>query len=119
MAESKTVGAKNAATQYRRIIDAMERAAVVKAAPLDADQKREVQRLVKEESLSRAEAETQVREESSPEEEVETEDDYATMAAARHRSYLPFVEAGLMTVHEAVREVGANRSADGRGQERE
>lgn len=122
MAESKTVGAKGAAEQYRRIIEVIERGAAPEAVPpLDAEQRREVRRLMKDEGLSRADAETQIREETEPSgiDENETEDDYATMAATRHRSYLPFVEAGLMTVHEAVREVGSNRSADGRGQERE
>lgn len=37
------------------------------------------------------------------------------LAAIRHRSYLPLVKVGLMTPYQAIREAGANHSADGLG----
>lgn len=115
--ESPAEGAapKTDAEKYQTIIDAI--LAPQPPPPLSDVEESEIVRLVKEARMSRASAEVEVlgrRPKPSGDKEAER----ATLAATRHRSYVPYVEAGLMTVYEAVREVGANRSADGRGQER-
>lgn len=103
------------AAKYRAIIESLTE--VPPPAPLSKEERREVQRLMADNEWKREEAEEEVLS-KRPGDEEDEDREYVQQAALRHKSYLPFVEAGLMTVYEAVREVGANRSADGRGQER-
>ena len=113
----KTPDTSTPAGQYRVIIDGLM--AEPEDVPITPDEEAEICRLVKDARMSRAKATADVLGARPEEESNDKEAVFAQQAVLRHRSYLPFVEAGLMTVYEAVREVGANRSADGRGQERE
>jgi hypothetical protein len=109
-----------AAKAYAQLIDAL--ITWEEAEELTPAEKKEVVRRVKELDMTRADAEAEVREEredAQKDADKEENEERTNLAVLRHRSYLPFVRAGLMTVAEAVREVGANRSADGLGQERE
>jgi hypothetical protein len=112
MTDEKTL---SAGKKYKALIESLT--AVPPPPPISPEEETEILRLVKEARMSRAAAEVDVIGER-PKVAEDKEDKYARQAVLRHRSYLPFVEAGVMTIYEAVREVGANRSADGRGQER-
>lgn len=115
--KKETLDTSTPAGQYRAIIEGLM--AEPEDVPITPDEETEIRRLVKDARMSRAAATAEVLKARPEEEATDKEAVFAQQAILRHRSYLPFVEAGLMTVYEAVREVGANRSADGRGQERE
>lgn len=102
-------------SKYLAIIESME--VTLEPPPFSLDEKREIRRLIRDEDRDQDAAEKEVLE-ARVASDSEDEDGFVEQAILRHRSYLPFVEAGTMTIYEAVREVGANRSADGRGQER-
>lgn len=105
-----------AARVYETLIDGLKKAE--DRSILTPEERKEVARRVRELEITRADAEAEVLDEREEDEDDEDEEKHKALAVQRHRSYLPFVRAGLMTVAEAVREVGANRSADGSGQER-